>query len=117
MRSRFSRKARETAWSTALAELGSWGMRRLAGKLARFVILEGTRLGVNRRGVALCLEVPRLGSSQRSVVSFQCGEAANGNGRPVNHSGCEKRKFRGRTAIRSSKRRRAEARNSRFLHG
>src|SRR5260370_41924803 len=74
-------------------------MRRFAGRLARFVILEGPGLGVTRRGVALCLEVPRLGSSQRSVVSFQCGEAGNGNGRPVNHSGCEKRKFRERTAI------------------
>src|SRR5712691_12289453 len=73
MRSRFSRKARETAWSTALAELGSWGMRRFAGKLARFVILEGTRLGVNRRGVALCLQVPHLEavSSQLSVFSAE----------------------------------------------
>src|SRR5256885_4496178 len=68
MRSRFSRSARETAWSTALTRLGSFGMRILNGfsdEIARFLILEARCPRVNHLRVSLCPEVPR---SVESVV-------------------------------------------------
>jgi len=47
-------------------------MRRFSGSVTRFVILEGRRLGVNRRGETLCLEVPQfraIGASCQFLAS------------------------------------------------
>src|SRR5882762_227563 len=73
MRSRFSRSARETAWSMALGGLGSFGMRILTGfrgEIARFVILKARCQGVNHQHVPLCPEVTHFtGESSVAVTS------------------------------------------------
>ena len=61
MRSKLSRKARETACSTALGVFASVGIpvpAAISTKIGRFVILEARIPGVNRLTVLLCLEVP-----------------------------------------------------------
>jgi hypothetical protein len=62
MRSRLSRKARETACSRAFGVLASAGIpvAAFSAKISRFVILEGGMCCVNRPTVLLCLEVPLL---------------------------------------------------------
>lgn len=72
MRSRLSRKARDTACSTALGGLVSGDMPVFGvflPEISRFVILEGKVLGVNRLAVLLCPEVtfpqPRLAPPSR----------------------------------------------------
>jgi hypothetical protein len=61
MRSKLSRKARETACSTAFGVLDSGGIpvfRAVSPKISRFVILEGRLRNVNRLTVPVCPEVP-----------------------------------------------------------
>jgi hypothetical protein len=61
MRSKLSRKARETACSMALGVFASVGIpvpAAISTKIGRFVILKARMHGVNRRTVLLCLEVP-----------------------------------------------------------
>src|ERR1035438_2305166 len=70
MRSKLSRKARETACSTAFGVLDSDDipfLRAIAPKISRFVILEGRMRPVNRLTVLLCLEVPLLSPSTRAA--------------------------------------------------
>jgi hypothetical protein len=72
MRSRLSRKARETACSTALGALDSCGgpvFGIFSPEISRFVILEGGTPGVNRLTVPLCPEVTfRLGDPRSWVL-------------------------------------------------
>src|SRR6266404_3162189 len=75
MRSRFSRSARETAWSIALGGLGSCGMRILTGfrgEIARFVILKARCQRVNHLHVPLCPEVQlRLVGSRHRLIAMK----------------------------------------------
>jgi hypothetical protein len=60
MRSKLSRKARETACSTALGALGSCGgpvFGMFLPEISRFVILGARMPGVNHLGVPVCLIV------------------------------------------------------------